>query len=128
MPEKGSVASRVTVWTFDNRWIPIQERQDKQSRIETALNITIADIRQEQGKRHILFYAVSAKSDLPDFIPWKGSYLSRDEFVLTLGEGIMGPVTIDLANIPCPFRRLHMCFDEAALLELLTGLTEELEQ
>lgn len=91
---------RVTVWTFDNRGIPIQEWQDKQSRIETALDITIANIKHENGKRRILLYAVPAKNNLPDFIPWKDKYLSRDEFVLTLGEGIMGPVTVDLANIP----------------------------
>lgn len=91
---------RVTVWTFDNRGIPIQEWWDKQSRIETALDITIADIRHEKGKRRILLYAVPAKSDLPNFIPWKDSYLSPDEFVLTLGEGITGAVTIDLVNIP----------------------------
>lgn len=91
---------RVTVWTFDNRGIPIQEWQDKQSRIETALDITIANIKHENGKRRILLYAVPAKNNLPDFIPWKDKYLSRDEFVLTLGEGIMGLVTVDLANIP----------------------------
>ncbi len=162
---------RVTVWTFDNRGISIQEWRDKQSRIETALDITIADIKHEKGKRRILLYAVPAKSDLPNFIPWKDSYLSPDEFVLTLGEGITGPVTIDLANIPhvllggstgsgksvllklllmqslrkgaevyiSDFKggvdfpkvwheRCRMCFDEATLLELLTGLVGELER
>ena len=89
------------------------------------LNITIADIRQEQGKRHILFYAVSAKSDLPDFIPWKDSCLSRDEFVLTLGEGIMGPVTVDLANIPCPFRRLHRKRKERPLKAVAHAVTSQ---
>ena len=92
--------SHVTVWVFDNRGISIQEWRDKQSRIETALDITIANIKHEKGKRRILLYAVPAKSDLPDFIPWRDKYLSPDEFVLTLGEGIMGPVTVDLANIP----------------------------
>ena len=45
-------------------------------------------------------YAVPAKGDLPDFITWKDKYLSPDEFVLTLGESIMEPVTVDLANTP----------------------------
>lgn len=81
---------RVTVWTFDNRGISIQEWRDKQSRIETALDITIANIKHENGKRRILLYAVPAKNDLPDFIPWKDKYLSRDEFVLTLGRGSWG--------------------------------------
>ena len=161
----------VTVWVFDNRGISIQEWRDKQDRIETALDITIANIKHENGKRRILLYAVPAKNDLPDFIPWKDKYLSRDEFVLTLGEGIMGPVTVDLANIPhvllggstgsgksvllklllmqslrkgatvyiSDFKggvdfpkvwheRCRMCFDEATLLELLTGLVDELER
>lgn len=162
---------RVTVWTFDNRGIPIQEWQDKQNRIETALDITIANIKHEKGKRRILLYAVPAKSDLPEYIPWKDSYLSPNEFVLTLGEGITGPVTVDLANIPhvllggstgsgksvllklllmqslrkgatvyiSDFKggvdfpkvwheRCRMCFDEETLLELLTGLAEELDR
>lgn len=162
---------RVTVWIFDNRGIPLQEWRDKQCRIETALDITIADIRYEKGKRRILLYTVPAKSDLPNFIPWKDSYLSPDEFVLTLGEGITGPVTVDLVNIPhvllggstgsgksvllklllmqslCKgaevyisdfkggvdfpkvwHERCRMCFDEATLLELITGLVEELER
>lgn len=163
--------SHVTVWIFDNRGIPIQEWRDKQSRIETALDITIANIKHENGKRRILLYAVPAKNDLPDFIPWKDKYLSRNEFVLTLGEGIMGPVMVDLANIPHVLlggstgsgksvllklllmqslrkgatvyisdfkggvdfpkvwhKRCRMCFDEATLLELLTGLVDELER
>lgn len=92
--------SHVTVWVFDNRGISIQEWRDKQSRIETALDITIANIKHEKGKRRILLYAVPAKGDLPDFITWKDKYLSPDEFVLTLGESIMEPVTVDLANTP----------------------------
>ena len=50
--------SHVTVWVFDNRGISIQEWRDKQSRIETALDITIANIKHEKGKRRILLYAV----------------------------------------------------------------------
>lgn len=168
---KDSDRPHVTVWVFDNRGISIQEWRDKQSRIETALDITIANVKHEKGKRRILLYAVPAKSDLPDFTPWRDKYLSPDEFVLTLGEGIMGPVTVDLANIPhillggstgsgksvllklllmqslqkgatvyiSDFKggvdfpkvwheRCKMCFDEAALLDLLTGLADELER
>ena len=163
--------SHVTVWVFDNRGISIQEWRDKQSRIETALDITIANIKHEKGKRRILLYAVPAKGDLPDFITWKDKYLSPDEFVLTLGESIMEPVTVDLANTPhvllggstgsgksvllklllmqslhkgatvyiSDFKggvdfpkvwheRCQMCFDEEALLELLTTLVNELER
>ena len=46
-------------------------------------------------------------------------------FVLTLGEGIMGPVTVDLANIPCPFRRLHRKRKERPLKAVAHAVTSQ---
>lgn len=162
---------RVTVWAFDSRGISIQEWLDKQNRIETALDITIANIEHGKSKRRIYLYAVSSKSDLPDFILWQDSYLSHDEFVLILGEGITGTVSVNLANIPHVLlggstgsgksvllklllmqslrkgatvyisdfkggvdfpKPWHescvMCFDESALVDLLTSLVDELNR
>ena len=91
---------RITVWVFEPNGISLKEWQDKQGKIETALNLTITDLRYSKGKRQIRLYAVPAESDLPERLVWKDEYLSDKSFVLTLGEGFTGPVTVDLAKIP----------------------------
>ena len=91
---------RVTVWVFEPNGISLKEWQDKQAKIETVLNLTITDLRYSKGKRQIWLYAVPAESDLPEMLVWKDEYLSDKSFVLTLGEGFTGPVTVDLAKIP----------------------------
>ena len=91
---------RITVWIFEPNGISLKEWQDKQAKIETALNLTITDLRYSKGKRQIWLYAVPAESDLPEMLVWKDEYLSDTSFVLTLGEGFTGPVTVDLAKIP----------------------------
>ena len=90
----------MTVWVFEPNGISLKEWQDKQAKIETALNLTITDLRYSKGKRQIWLYAVPAESDLPEMLVWKDEYLSDKSFVLTLGEGFTGPVTVDLAKIP----------------------------
>ena len=90
----------VTIWEFDNRGIPLKEWEDKQGRIEAALDLTIAKVNYGKGKRRVLLYAVPAKSGLPERIDWKDKYLPRDDFVLALGESLLGPVTVDLDKIP----------------------------
>lgn len=96
--DKGN--SRITVWIFEPNGISLKEWQDKQAKIETALNLTITDLRYSKGKRQICLYAVPAESDLPEMLVWKDEFLSDKSFVLTLGEGFTGPVTVDLAKIP----------------------------
>ena len=91
---------KAVVWVFKNRSIPLQIWEEKRAAIETALGITIAKMKYEHGKRHILVYAVSAKSDLPELIFWKDSYLSQSSFTLILGESTLGPATVNLAHIP----------------------------
>lgn len=90
----------VTILEFDNRGIPLKEWEDKQGRIEAALDLTIAKVNYGKGKRRVLLYAVPAKNGLPERIDWKDKYLPRDDFVLALGESLLGPVTVDLDKIP----------------------------
>lgn len=90
----------VTIWEFDNRGIPLKEWVDKQGRIEAALDLTIAKVNYGKGKRRVLLYAVPAKNGLPERIDWKDKYLPKDDFVLALGESLLGPVTVDLDKIP----------------------------
>ena len=37
---------------------------------------------------------------MPELLCWSDAYLSPDSFVLTLGESLTGPVTVNLAHIP----------------------------
>mgnify|MGYP000202516883 CR=1 FL=1 len=53
-----------------------------------------------KSKSQVLVYAVSAQTSLPDVLRWSDTYLSLDSFVLTLGESLTGPVTVNLAHIP----------------------------
>ena len=43
----------VTIWEFDNRGVPLKEWEDKQARIETALDIIIAKVKYGKGKRRV---------------------------------------------------------------------------
>jgi len=90
----------ITIWEFRNQGIPLDMWESKRTSIEAALDITIIKMKYGKGKSHILLYTVSARNDLPELLNWKDSYLSLDNFVLILGEGYTGPVTINLANIP----------------------------
>ena len=55
---------RLTVWEFDPCGIPLKEWEDKQARIETALNIIIAKMVWGVGRKIIRVYAVPAESDI----------------------------------------------------------------
>lgn len=91
---------RISVWEFSSQGIPLKVWLDKQAAIETVLDVTIVNIKYGSGKSRVLLYTVPARTDLPEMIEWSDKYLSRQSFVLTLGEGFTGPVTVDLAKIP----------------------------
>ena len=91
---------RISIWEFTSQGIPLKVWQDKQAAIETVLDITIVNMKYGSGKSTVLLYAVPAISDLPDMIQWNDKYLSRQSFVLNLGESFTGPVTVDLAKVP----------------------------
>lgn len=90
----------LTVWEFDPCGVPLSEWEDKQEKIEAALNITIARLAWGEGHKSICIYAVPATNDYPALPQWKEEYLSSDSFVLSLGESLVGPVTVNLAHIP----------------------------
>ena len=91
---------RISIWEFTSQGIPLKIWRDKQAAIETALDITIVNIKNGSGKSRVLLYAVPAISDLPEMIQWSDKYLSRQSFVLNLGESFTGPVMVDLAKVP----------------------------
>ena len=91
---------RITIWEFSSQGIPLKVWQDKQAAIETALDITIVKMKYGAGKSRILLYTVPARTDLPDVINWNHKLLSKESFILVLGESFIGPVTVDLVKIP----------------------------
>lgn len=91
---------RVTVWEFRNQSIPLTVWEDKRAAIEAALDVSIVKIIYGKSKSRVLVYAVSAQTSLPEVLRWSDAYLSPDSFVLTLGESLIGPVTVNLAHIP----------------------------
>ena len=91
---------RITIWEFSSQGIPLKIWQDKQAAIETALDITIVKMKYGSGKSRILLYTVPARTDLPDVINWNHKLLSKESFILVLGESFIGPVTVDLVKIP----------------------------
>lgn len=91
---------RVTVWEFRNQSIPLTTWEDKRAAIEAALDMTIIKIIFGKSKSRVLVYAVPTQTSLPEVLRWSDAYLSPDSFVLTLGESLTGPVTVNLAHIP----------------------------
>ena len=91
---------RVTVWEFQNQSIPLTAWEDKRAAIEAALDVSIVKMTYGKGKSRVLVYAVPAQVSLPEVLPWQDEYLSPESFVLVLGESLLGPVTVNLANIP----------------------------
>lgn len=90
----------VVVWEFQNQSIPLTAWDDKRAAIEAALDVSVVKMTYGKGKSRVLVYAVPAQVSLPEVLPWQDEYLSPDSFVLVLGESLMGPVTVNLANIP----------------------------
>ena len=91
---------RITIWEFSSQGIPLKVWQDKQAAIETALDITIVKMKYGSGKSLVLLYTVPARTDLPEVINWNPKFLSKESFILVLGESFIGPVTVDLVKIP----------------------------
>ena len=90
----------ITIMEFEPNGIPLSEWQDKQERIETALNVHIIKFEQGTSKRRILLYTVSGNEGLPKTVYWKEKYLSDEDFTLIFGYSMTGQVKINLAKIP----------------------------
>ncbi len=90
----------ITVMEFEPNGISVMEWQDKQERIETALNVHIIKIEQGTSKRRILLHTVSGNDGLPKTIFWQEEYLSSEDFTLVFGYSMTGRVSINLAKIP----------------------------
>lgn len=90
----------IVVMEFEPNGIPLTDWQDKQDRIETALNVHIIKVEQGTSKQQILLYTVSGNEGLPKRIFWQEEYLSQEDFTLVLGYSMTGRVSVNLSKIP----------------------------
>lgn len=90
---------RMIIWDFRNQSIPVTVWEDKKEAIEAALDVSIVKIIYGKSKSRVKIYAVSSRNNLPEILYWKDEYLSRDSFVLNLGESLVGNVSINLARM-----------------------------
>ena len=88
------------ILVFEDRNIPHEKWQEKQAEIEATFNIFAVKIKPGKNRRLVEVYAVPADCGLPDKGAWSPIYLSLSEFVLVLGQGLSGLVTVNLTKIP----------------------------
>ena len=91
---------RARIWELGNPGIPLKMWEDKQQEIEAAFNINVIRVDYGRSTSRIVLKFVPGINALPERIDWTERYLSPDSFLLILGEGYIGPVTVDLAAIP----------------------------
>ena len=89
---------RIMIWELSKQGIPLKMWMDKQLEIEAAFDLHVIDVDYGKSTSRIILKFVPGRNTLPNYIEWKDAYLSPDSFVLTLGEGYIGPITIDLAT------------------------------
>lgn len=91
---------RVTVMEFETCGVPRSEWEDKREKLEAALNVHVAKIAEGDDKRRVLLFTAPVGCALPAVLHWQEQYLSYRDFELVLGESILGPVTVNLTQIP----------------------------
>lgn len=88
------------ILTFENREIAHEKWEEKRIEIEAAFNVFVVKIKPGKNRRLVEVYVVPAAIGLPDKITWSPEYLSPAEFVLVLGKGLSGLITVNLTKIP----------------------------
>lgn len=86
---------------FENQGIPREVWEEKKETLEAALNIFIVKVKDGKDRRHVVIHAVPANMGLPDIARWDPAYMNGlGDFVLVLGQGLTGLVTVNLAVTP----------------------------
>lgn len=90
----------VEVLTFLNHGVYLAQFEDYREKLESALDINIVSIEQGTNNRTVRLRVVPASGALPAMLPWTSRYLNNEDFVLVLGRGLAGLVTVNLAATP----------------------------
>lgn len=85
---------------FLNQGIPLTEFEKKQSEIEATLNVHIPKMEYGKNNNFIVLHTLSANYSLAKIIPWQEDFINNEDFILVLGESLLGKVTVDLTKIP----------------------------
>jgi len=88
------------IYEFYSPRIPFVRYEDHIAEIETALNIKIVDVLPGKDKQHTVIKAVNGNGGKKNLILWNDEYLSKDDFVLVLGESYFGTESIDISTTP----------------------------
>lgn len=83
-----------------SRGISLDQWRNRQSEIETALNINIVDIRYGTGTNVVEVYYVPAVGGLPTYISWDCDRIKSIGSMLLIGQSVFGLETIDLDVTP----------------------------
>lgn len=87
-------------WKFDLQNIPFENLNDNWEKIETALNVSIFDIKLIDNRQTVIISTKKATMDDRDIIPWSIYYMSNKESEFVIGEGIHGKEVIDIDKTP----------------------------
>lgn len=90
----------VEVLTFLNHGVYLAQFEDYREKLESALDINIVSVEQGTNNRTVRLRVVPASGTLPAMLPWANRYLNNEDFVLVLGRGLAGLVTVNLATTP----------------------------
>lgn len=90
----------VEVLTFLNHGVYLAQFEDYREKLESALDINIVSVEQGTNNRTVRLRVVPASGALPAMLPWANRYLNSEDFVLVLGRGLAGLVTVNLATTP----------------------------
>lgn len=85
---------------FFSQGIPLSCWEDARPELGAALNMEIGKIFPVSGKWLICVCAVSAADGVPSRVYWQESNFIHTDFVLNLGQSVMGTVTVNLQKIP----------------------------
>ena len=91
---------KVEICILDANGVSVSELEDHRAEVESALNVHIGQIGQGADKGQIRFSCVAGDKSLPDRIEWHNEYLNQQNFMLVLGESILGKVYLNLAEMP----------------------------
>lgn len=88
-----------TIYLFKTS-INLSEWKKNQERLETALDCTILQIKNQGSKKIVELITLSSDYKLPELVRWDDSYIMGKESVLVAGSSVMGPVSFDLDKTP----------------------------
>jgi len=81
---------------------PLSDWLNKKEALETNLNLTIADIKQDRNDKQIIELIIQ-KKPLPHRIIWNDSFTDNTKNILNIGMGYYGTVGHDLEKYPHSF-------------------------